>query len=80
MSAIPPAAAETIDKQIESLELAGGVTLVPRSRAEVERFFTGFELIDPGIAWLPDWHPELGVDEVRNGTPVPLYAGVGRKP
>ncbi|MFE0135159.1 SAM-dependent methyltransferase [Streptomyces sp. NPDC059037] len=58
---------------------AGGVTLVPRSRAEVERFFAGFELVAPGLAWLPDWHPELGVDEVRDGTPVPLYAGVGRK-
>jgi hypothetical protein len=58
---------------------AGGVTLAPRSRAEVERFFTGLELTAPGIAWLPDWHPELGVDEVRNGTPVPLYAGVARK-
>ncbi|MEV0318257.1 SAM-dependent methyltransferase [Streptomyces sp. NPDC050658] len=67
-------------RQAVEMYKAGGVTLAPRSRAEVERFFEGFELLDPGIVWLPQWHPELGVDEVRNGTPVPLYAGVGRKP
>ncbi|GAA3149016.1 SAM-dependent methyltransferase [Streptomyces rectiviolaceus] len=67
-------------RQAVEMYKAGGVTLVPRARAEVERFFEGMELLDPGVAWLPDWHPELGVDEVRNGTPVPLYAGVARKP
>jgi O-methyltransferase involved in polyketide biosynthesis len=68
----------------EAVEMyrAGGVTLVPRSRAEVERFFTaaGTHLMEPGIVWLPQWHPRLGVDEVRDGTPVPLYAAAGRKP
>ncbi|MFJ6695257.1 SAM-dependent methyltransferase [Streptomyces sp. NPDC091272] len=68
----------------EAVEMykAGGVTLVPRSRAEVERFFTGagLDLVEPGIVSLPDWRPELGVDEVRDGSPVPLYAAVGRKP
>ncbi|MFI7008429.1 SAM-dependent methyltransferase [Streptomyces sp. NPDC050145] len=59
---------------------AGGVSLVPRTRTEMARFFEGTDLLSPGIVWLPDWHPELGVDEVRDGTPVPLYAGVGRKP
>ncbi|EPH39950.1 SAM-dependent methyltransferase [Streptomyces aurantiacus] len=57
----------------------GGVTLVPRTRAETERFFDGFTLLDPGLAQPPDWRPELGVGEVRDGTRVPLYAGVGRK-
>ena len=67
-------------RQAVEMYKAGGVTLVPRSRAEVERFFDGFELTGPGVTWLPDWHPELGVDEVRNGAAVPLYAGVARKP
>jgi hypothetical protein len=44
------------------------------------RFFDGLDLLEPGIAWLPDWRAELGVDEVRNGSPVPLYAGVARRP
>ncbi|QCX80327.1 S-adenosyl methyltransferase [Streptomyces sp. YIM 121038] len=57
----------------------GGVTLVPRTRAETERFFTGCTLLAPGLVQPPDWRPELGVDETRDGTRVPLYAGVGRK-
>jgi hypothetical protein len=28
-----------------------------RSRAEVEALFTGLDLIDPGVVWLPQWHP-----------------------
>ncbi|MFJ9038984.1 SAM-dependent methyltransferase [Streptomyces sp. NPDC102406] len=59
---------------------ASGVTLVPRSRAEMAKFFAGLELLDPGVVWLPDWHAELAVDEERDGTAVPLYAGVARKP
>ncbi|MEV8017427.1 SAM-dependent methyltransferase [Streptomyces sp. NPDC086554] len=50
--------------------------LAPGSHLVLSQMASDF---DPGIAWLPDWHPELGVGEARNGTPVPLYAGVGRK-
>ncbi|RII20543.1 S-adenosyl methyltransferase [Streptomyces sp. YIM 130001] len=65
----------------EAVEMykAGGVTLVPRSREEFGRFFTGLELVDPGIVWLPDWRPDLAEDEIRDGAAVPLYAGVARK-
>ena len=59
---------------------AGGVTLVPRSRDEVGRFFEGLELTEPGIVQLTRWHPELGVDEVIEGNEAAsLYAGVARK-
>ena len=32
----------------------------PRS-AEFARFFDGWELVDPGIAWLSEWHPTSAV-------------------
>ncbi|MET8472107.1 SAM-dependent methyltransferase [Streptomyces sp. NPDC006422] len=68
----------------EAVEMyaAGGVTLVPRTREEMTKFFTnsGLELLDPGVVWLPDWHPELAVDEERDGTAVPLYGAVAVKP
>ncbi|MGW5866615.1 SAM-dependent methyltransferase [Streptomyces sp. NPDC055239] len=67
-------------RQAVEMYKAGGVTLAPRARAEVEGFFEGLELLDPGVVWAPDWHQELGVDEVRDGTSVPMYAGVARKP
>ena len=37
---------------------AAGITLVPRSKAEVERFFTGLELVDPGVAPMLAWRPD----------------------
>ncbi|MFF9151619.1 SAM-dependent methyltransferase [Streptomyces sp. NPDC014846] len=49
-----------------------------RTRAEVERLFEGFELIDPGLVQVPFWRPD--------GTPPPrsaeigFYGGVARKP
>ncbi|MEV0090919.1 SAM-dependent methyltransferase [Streptomyces sp. NPDC050738] len=58
---------------------AGGVNLVPRSRAGVSRFFEGLDLVDPGLVPVAEWHPELAVDEVDDGQLVPLYAAVGRK-
>ncbi|WP_328332891.1 SAM-dependent methyltransferase [Streptomyces sp. NBC_00455] len=52
-------------------------TLNLRSRAEVERFFDGFELIGPGLAQVPFWRPDApppaGSDEIG------LYGGVARK-
>ena len=52
-----------------------------RSRAEVERLFDGFALIDPGVVFLPLWRPEgpddLFLDEPERCTG---FAGVGRKP
>lgn len=49
-----------------------------RSREEVERLFTGFELMAPGIAWTMEWHAEDGVPE--NPEQCAVYAGLGRKP
>jgi hypothetical protein len=53
------------------------VTLRPR--AAVEKFFNGFDLIDPGLVFTPQWRPEspedVGTEPERSG----VYAGVGRK-
>jgi hypothetical protein len=47
-----------------------------RSRDEVARFFTGLDLVSPGLVQLPDWRPVAG------GTPAPTsgYGAVARKP
>lgn len=37
--------------------------LIVRSRAEITRFFDGFELIDPGLVWAPQWRPDAPVPE-----------------
>lgn len=59
--------------------------LYMRSREEFGRFFDGFELVEPGIAWVPEWHPELRpapVSEEYADDPSgsSAYGAVGRKP
>ena len=53
----------------------------PRTRAQVERFFTGLDLVEPGVVWLPEWRPAPGdptdfVDDPRASSGL---AGVGRR-
>jgi SAM-dependent methyltransferase len=49
---------------------------VPRSRAEVERFFDGLDLLPPGVADVRAW----GRPGVRPSGPVLFWAAVGRLP
>jgi hypothetical protein len=55
----------------------GGITLVPRTRADVERFFTGLDLVEPGVVPVKAWRPDDG----RPANPGDAYywAGVARK-
>jgi hypothetical protein len=55
-----------------------GVTYVPRSHAEVAAFFTGLDLVDPGVVPLLAWRPDDGTPE--DPIAVPSYAAMGRKP
>ncbi|MFJ1810942.1 MULTISPECIES: SAM-dependent methyltransferase [unclassified Streptomyces] len=59
---------------------AAGVTLALRSRAQFTRFFDGLDLVEPGVAVVPEWHPELG-DPVpgQDDGVIPGYGAVGRK-
>ena len=50
-------------------------TFVLRSRSEVERFFDGLELVEPGVALVSDWHTTS-----PGAVDLPVYAAVGRKP
>jgi hypothetical protein len=55
-----------------------GIPYVPRSRDEIAKFFTGLELVEPGIVPIVAWRPD-------DDTPDDIYsayawAAVGRKP
>lgn len=59
---------------------ARGAVFVPRSHAEVVRFFDGLEPEEPGVVPLDRWRPEPGEAEESAGQePVPIYGGVARK-
>ena len=49
-----------------------------RSLPDIQRFFDGFDMIDPGVVWINEWRPDPGVPPA--GQPRSLLGGVGRKP
>ncbi|NUP48690.1 MAG: SAM-dependent methyltransferase [Catenulispora sp.] len=55
--------------------------LSQRGRADVERFFDGFDLVEPGLVQLPWWRPDGPDGAVPDGSEkIWMYAGVGIKP
>lgn len=55
-----------------------GSPLLMRSRAEVLRFFDGWDLIDPGLVSMPRWHPDTPPEQ-EDPVVFSGFAGVGRK-
>lgn len=52
-----------------------------RPRAAIDALLGDFRLIDPGMVWAPEWHPEESKSEVHFAEPSHsvLWAGVGQK-
>jgi SAM-dependent methyltransferase len=50
-----------------------------RTRDEVLRFFTGLDLVEPGLVWTPQWRPDRPDDVGDHPERLVTYAGVGRK-
>lgn len=64
-----PDGAKTIAAPYES----GGITICPRTKAEVERFFDGLDLVKPGLVIAPKWRKDkLRPSQARSV----VYAGV----
>jgi hypothetical protein len=58
-----------------------GVTMQVRPKPDVERFFAGLDLIDPGVVSLPQWRPDPSdVGRPPTDAAVSVYGGVARKP
>ena len=80
--AITHATAESFDPKDVASGLAtaarAGYRVVPRNRTEVERFFDGLELVEPGVVPVDAWRPE-GPTRAASPSRVLIWAGVGRK-
>ncbi|MBS2964849.1 SAM-dependent methyltransferase [Actinocrinis puniceicyclus] len=50
-----------------------------RTRAQVHALFDGFELVEPGVSYLPLWRPDPGEPPVDHPERYSGYAAVGRK-
>ncbi|GAA5113644.1 SAM-dependent methyltransferase [Pseudonocardia adelaidensis] len=58
-----------------------GEVLKHRTKAQVERFFDGWELLEPGVVQVHKWRPDdFATALVKNDSDVALLGGVARKP
>ena len=48
-----------------------------RSRAELTALFDGFELLDPGVVWVPEWRPDTP-ESAEDAERAVFMGGVGR--
>lgn len=55
-----------------------GIPFVPRSQAEVEAFFTGLDLVEPGVVPIAAWHPDG--EPPADPRMAYYWGGIGRKP
>ncbi|MEV6299856.1 SAM-dependent methyltransferase [Actinoplanes sp. NPDC051861] len=76
---LPPSVADGL----ASLSGAAGLPLFPRSRDEIGCFFTGLDLIDPGIVAITRWRPDrsefFGLQNLSDSE-VGIYGAAARKP
>ncbi|MFK4101142.1 SAM-dependent methyltransferase [Streptomyces sp. NPDC019531] len=59
---------------------ARGMPMRLRTHAEAEEFFTGLELVEPGVVQVHKWHPDGTGTEVIRDAEIAMYGVVGRKP
>jgi SAM-dependent methyltransferase len=71
-----PAVAQAVEKLYTR-----GVTTGSRirSRAEILRFFDGFDLVDPGLVYMPQWRPDSPDDVPADPSQLWALVGVGQK-
>jgi hypothetical protein len=51
-----------------------------RSRADILRFFDGFDLVDPGLVYMTQWRPDSPDDVPADPSQFWVLVGVGRRP
>src|SRR6266516_2122285 len=51
-----------------------------RSPQQIAGFFSGMEMVEPGLVQLPQWRPDLGYTGPVGGISLSAYCGIGCKP
>ncbi|GAA2676363.1 MULTISPECIES: SAM-dependent methyltransferase [Actinoplanes] len=66
---------------IEAQKLSGrtATEIVLRPAAAVTSYFQGFDLVEPGLVFIPQWRPDPQDPVDEHPERVGAYAGVGRK-
>ncbi|WP_189332569.1 SAM-dependent methyltransferase [Actinoplanes ianthinogenes] len=66
---------------IEAQRLSGrtGTEIVLRPASVLKAYFKGFDLVEPGLVFIPQWRPDPSDPVDEHPERVGAYAGVGRK-
>jgi SAM-dependent methyltransferase len=56
-----------------------GIEVTPRSRKQIDALFDGWDLVAPGVVWVPQWRPEWPPNPDDQPERSAVYGGVGRK-
>jgi hypothetical protein len=70
--------AETVATATGRLNQRMGAQLTPRTKAQIGAYFSGLEMVEPGLVPLNRWRP--GPDDPVLDRDLPTYCGIGRKP
>jgi hypothetical protein len=70
------AASKSVLSEIANVYQGATAPAVPRSAREIREFFTGLDLVEPGLVDARRWRSDMK----EKATKVRLLAGVGRKP
>jgi hypothetical protein len=66
--------------QYEQMFAAGQTDVRARSEEQITDFFTGMQLIEPGLVPAPQWRPDRPSSELPQPDQVAIYGGVGWVP
>jgi SAM-dependent methyltransferase len=66
--------------QVAKLYQSTADPLTYRSRGRVQELFDGWELVEPGVVWMPEWRPDWPDDVGPDVASIGGVAAVGRKP
>jgi O-methyltransferase involved in polyketide biosynthesis len=72
--------AGTAAAMARSYNATSSLTITPRDRATVARFFDGMEMTGPGLLPLAQWWGSSPATATDPGPGLSCYCGVGRKP
>jgi hypothetical protein len=64
-------------ERLEQVRIASGGHARTRSRDEVTQFFSGLQLVEPGVVSVSEWRPEAGVTP-PDAAQVSVWGAVGR--
>jgi hypothetical protein len=66
--------------QVKKLYASTSTPLTYRSREQIAALFEGWDLIEPGVVWVPEWRPDWPDDVGLDPASSTVAAAVGQKP